>query len=224
MSVTCYTQPVCVPSNACTLAGFRAWAKSDEFPKGGRISFLDDRICIDMDPEELISHNGIRAGMLRTIMDLNDKRDLGEFFGRGILLTNLAANFSTEPDSMLVKWESFESKRVRLVPCLNVPNDFDELEGTPDWVFEVVSDNSEQIDTQLLRELYHRADVSEYWIIDARGEEIDFQILVRRRTRYVAVSPKDGWYYSPVFGRSFRLERWVNRAGRWQYKLHVKED
>ena len=91
-------------------------------------------------------------------------------------------------------------------------------------LLEIISDSSVDKDTRDMRQRYHRAGVSEYWLIDARGEEIDFQILVRRRTRYVAVSPKDGWYHSPLFGRSFRLERRRNRVGRWQYKLHVKAD
>jgi hypothetical protein len=48
---------ILVPPFAHTLAGFRAWAKSDDFPERGHISFIDQEIIIDMSPEELETHN-----------------------------------------------------------------------------------------------------------------------------------------------------------------------
>jgi Uma2 family endonuclease len=52
-----------------------------------------------------------------------------------------------------------------------------------------------------------RAGVPEYWLIDARGDEIDFPVLHRRKTGYAAVPQRDGWQKSKVFGRWFRLTR-----------------
>jgi Uma2 family endonuclease len=89
-------------------------------------------------------------------------------------------------------------------------------------VLEIVSQNSVNKDTQELFKLYHRAGISEYWLIDARGATITFQIFVHRKKGYVAMPSKDGWVTSPLFGRRFRLERRRNRMGRWQYTLHVK--
>jgi Uma2 family endonuclease len=91
-------------------------------------------------------------------------------------------------------------------------------------VLEVVSQGSVTKDTRSLREAYHRAGVPEYWIIDARSEAIDFQILRYRRDRYVAVSPREGWLRSRVFGRGFLLERQHNRQGRWSYTLRMTTD
>ena len=57
---------------------------------------------------------------------------------------------------------------------------------------------------------------------DPRTSEcVPFQILRRRRDRYVAVAARDGWTRSHVFGRSSRLERRKNRLGRWAYTLEV---
>lgn len=42
-------QPVHVPTSAASLAGFRAWIHSSEFPEHGRISFLRDHLHIELD-------------------------------------------------------------------------------------------------------------------------------------------------------------------------------
>jgi hypothetical protein len=75
-----------------------------------------------------------------------------------------------------------------------------------------------------LREKYHRANVSEYWLIDARGPKIDFQILLHEPTGYVPAPKRAGWQLSRVFGRSFRLTRRRDRLGSWEYTLHVKPE
>jgi hypothetical protein len=36
-----------------SLAEFRAWALSDDFPERGRIDYIDGRIEVDMSPENL---------------------------------------------------------------------------------------------------------------------------------------------------------------------------
>jgi hypothetical protein len=58
--------------------------------------------------------------------------------------------------------------------------------------------------------------------VDARGEEINFQILVRRPRKYEVSVIRGVWTFSPVFERWFRLVRRPNRAGRWNYRLEMK--
>jgi Uma2 family endonuclease len=210
-----------IPARAATLAGFRAWALSDEFPERGRFSFINGELFVDMSPEEVESHNKVKTEVSRVLCNLNEGLDLGEFFGDGTLVTSEAADLSTEPDGTFVTWRSFEEGRVRLTPREDRPGQYTELQGTPDWVLEVVSRSSMAKDTRILREAYHRAGVPEYWIIDARFDAIDFQVLRRRRDRYVVAAPRGGWHRSSVFGRRFRLERRLNRMGRWRYTLLV---
>ncbi len=210
-----------IPAAAATLDGFRAWATSDDFPERGRFSFINGELFIDMSPEESEKHNKVKVEITRVVANLNVDFDLGEFYGDGTLVTNELAALSTEPDATFVKWASFDSGRIRLVPRKDRPGEFVELIGTPDWVLEVVSRSSVAKDTKVLREIYHRAGVPEYWLINALYDEVDFQILRRRRDRYVAVAVQDGWMRSPVFGRRFRLERKRNRKDRWTYKLQV---
>jgi Uma2 family endonuclease len=89
---------------------------------------------------------------------------------------------------------------------------------------EILSDSSVEKDTKRLRAAYHRAGILEYWLIDARGAEISFQILSWRQGGYVAVPSRDGWIHSKVFGCDFRLSRSRDRLGLWSYKLDVRRE
>jgi Uma2 family endonuclease len=214
---------VCVPTDAQTLAGFRAWAKSQAFPERGRISFLDEEIVIDMSPEEIETHGKVKTEISYGLVHLNKKRKLGEFYADRALLTNVEANLSTEPDATFATWKRLQAGRVRLVPREDEQGQYLEVEGSPDWVLEIVSKGSVRKDTTRLREQYHQAGIREYWLIDARGEAIDFALLVWQEGGYVpAATSRGGWQLSPVFGRRFRLTRRRNRVGRWEYTLQVK--
>jgi Uma2 family endonuclease len=213
---------ILVPPSAHTLAGFRAWAKSDEFPERGRISFIDQEIIIDMSPEELETHNKVKVEIGYTLVRVNKKRKLGEFYGDATLLTNVVANLSTEPDATFIRWETFEAKRVRLIPREGEEGQYLEVEGTPDWVLEIVSDSSVRKDNRRLRAQYHRAGIPEYWLIDARGADIAFHILVRGASDYEERVGRGGWQTSRVFSRRFRLVRRRGRLGFWEYTLQVK--
>jgi Uma2 family endonuclease len=91
-------------------------------------------------------------------------------------------------------------------------------------VLEVLSDSSVVKDTRQLREAYHRAGIPEYWLVDARDEDINFQILYRRKRGYAAAPVRDGWQASRVFGRSFRLGRQRDEFGLWEYTLEVRAE
>src|SRR5262249_39726097 len=148
--------------------------------------------------------------------------DLGMLYADRTLLTHVAAKLSTEPDGLFVSWESFKKRRVRQVPRPGHPGQSMELEGSADWVLEIVSEYSVQKDTQDLRHKYHRANVREFWLIDARGDEIDFQILLHSKRGFRRAAARGRWQKSVVFGRYFWLERRRHRLGPWIYTLRVK--
>ena len=122
---------------------------------------------------------------------------------------------------MFVSWDALEKGRVQLVRRKKRPNRYGQVSGSPDWVLEIVSDSSVKKDLRDLRAAYHEANVDEYWIIDARGDEIEFQILHWRKSGYVAAPRKAGWQSSRVFGRGFRLTRMRDRRGGWRYGEQV---
>lgn len=211
-----------VPASAFTMEGFRAWAKSGAVPENARVAFLDNQVLIDMTAEELQNHNLLKAAIYGGLLPWNVARDLGLFFPDGALVTHVGAGISNIPDGVFALWASLEAGRVRLVPTEAEPSRYLELEGTPDWVMEIVSDSSVQKDTQTLREAYHRAHIPEYWLIDARGERIDFQILRYQAMGYVAANRRGGWQRSRIFGCQCRLLRERGRLGLWQYTLQLK--
>jgi Uma2 family endonuclease len=211
-----------IPASALTLDGFRAWAKSDAFPERGRISFVYPEVFVDMSPEELQSHGQVKLAITVAVVGLVDKQDLGRFFPDRTLVTNEAAGLSTEPDGSFATWESLESGRLQLIPREEEPEQFLEVQGTPDWVMEIISNTSVRKDTRRLRETYHRAGIPEYWLIDARGEEIDFQILEYTPAEYVRAPGRGGWQRSIVFGRMFRLQRRRGRLSLWRYSLQSR--
>jgi Uma2 family endonuclease len=208
-----------IPASALTLDGFRAWAKSDDFPERGRISFIYPEVFVDLSPEELQTHGQVKLAITLALGALVQKQDLGQFYPDRTLVTNEAAGLSTEPDSSFVTWEALESGRVQLVPREEEPEQFLEVQGTPDWVMEIVSNTSVRKDTRRLREAYHRAGVPEYWLIDARGEDIAFEVLRHTPAEYVSAAGRAGWQRSEVFGRLFRLQRQRGRLGLWRYTL-----
>src|SRR5262249_9208690 len=99
---------------------------------------------------------------------------------------------------------------------------FVELEGIPDWVMEIISAAAVLKDTQLLRQAYHRAGIPEYWLIDARGEELIFHILHWRKDGYRAAPIRNGWQRSRVFNHDFRRPRRRDRRGMCEYTLEMR--
>lgn len=213
-----------VPASAHTFAGFRAWIQSDEFPEKLRATFLDQEIYLDMSQEELGAHVLVKDEVSGVVRALNKRLRLGFYFGDGAQISHPEAGVSNQPDATLLTRASIRAGRVRLIPKKDKKDRFIEIEGTPDWVMEVVSDSSVKKDTALLRAAYHRAGIPEYWLIDARGEAIQFQIYHWRPSGYVKAPGKDGWQRSRVFGREFRLIRTPEEFDLWEYTLEMRPD
>lgn len=89
-------------------------------------------------------------------------------------------------------------------------------------VLEVISPSSEEKDTVVMPGLYWRAGIPEYWLIDVRGDRLEFRILRRGAKGYAAVRARGGWVKSAVFGKSFRLARRLDPLGYPEYTLSVK--
>jgi len=215
--------PIRIPAEAAeNLAGFRAWVTSESFPEKWRASFFKGEILLEMSPEETETHNKVKGAVQTAIWNLNRKIQLGTLYVDGVQLSNKAAVLSTVPDAMFVTRASLRSERVRRVQRKGRAGEYTELLGAPDLVVEVVSRSSYKKDTKELPDLYFRAGIPEYWLIDALGDEIDFNLLRRGERGYTAVEPHRGWLPSPLFGRSFKLIRERDEEGDWQYELKSK--
>lgn len=207
-----------------SLAEFRAWTTSDAYPEQGRFEFIAGRIEVDMSPEDLYCHGILKTRLVIALGQIIDAGEMGELFTDRTRVSSPQADLSAEPDLVFVSYDALESGRVRRIPkTTGEPGRFVELEGAPDLVIEIVSDESVSKDTQRLPAAYFQAGIPEFWLLDARKDQLGFQIHERAATSYQPVPPDaDGYQYSAVFDRSFALSRRQARAGGWQYELHVR--
>jgi len=210
-----------IPDWVVDHGSFRRWAHSDEFPESGGISFLDGRIWVDSTMERLFSHNQVKAAVAHAIMTVSRETRAGRYVLDRMLLTNVAAGLSTEPDGLYFHFSCVQSGRVKLVDANGA--DTTEIEGTPDMVLEVVSRGSVQKDTEILRELYWRAGIPEYWLIDARSSGPSFEILRRGSEGYEASPTSTHGQYSSVFQKWFRLVAITDPLGHPDYRLEYSD-
>jgi Uma2 family endonuclease len=208
-----------VPTAAFQFEGFRRWVTSADFPDNARPTFAEGEVFLDMSPESIEAHNKVKTALAADLQALVRAESLGEFYGDGALLTHESAQLSTEPDGMFALWSTLESGRLELVPRADGDLDGIELAGTPDIVIEVVSRSSLRKDTVVLRSAYARAGIPEYWLIDARGADLEFEILRLEAGVYSAGVPSSTAQRSNVLERELALERERNRLGRWAYRL-----
>ena len=209
-----------IPPWVVDLESFRRWARSDQYPESGWFSYLAGELWVDLSMEQAFSHNLVKSCYNFFVGGLVITEGSGYYFSDGMLLSNVEADLSTEPDSMFVSYQTLEKRLARLIK--GAVTGFIELEGRPDMTLEIVSDSSVQKDTEILRDLYWRAGIPEYWLVDTRGEKPTFEILRYGVRGYVAVRPQDGWIKSKVFGRSFQLTQQLDRLGHPLCTLAIK--
>jgi Uma2 family endonuclease len=192
---------------------------SDSFPEKVPVTYCAGNVSLDMSEENIDTQSAVKTGIYSTLLPLVKEADFGEIYTDGVLLCNETADVSNNPDGVAARWVTIESKRLSFIIRKDSRR---ALEGTPDWVMEIVSDSSVGKDLRQLRGAYHKAGIEEYWLIDARGNEINFQILAWQHTGYVSTTARDGWIYSKIFDREFRLTRTRNRIGGWSYSLEMR--
>ncbi len=219
-TVIVYPESVIIPSWVIDLASFRRWHDSESFPETGRICYLDGEVWVDMSPEQVFSHNQVKHEFGLVLGTLLKRERLGRYFPDGVLITNVDADVGNQPDGTFVSRATLRSRRVRLVA--GARSGFVELEGTPDMVLEVVSNSSVAKDTEILPDLYWRAGIPEYWLVDARGETLRFDIFRHGPKGYTTTRKQRGWVPSPVFGKSFRLTRTLDEDGHPEFVLDVR--
>jgi Uma2 family endonuclease len=209
-----------VPEWVTNLDSFRRWLDREDLPDHARVWFLQGEVWIDMSWEQQ-AHNGVKTEITSVLHTLVKAAKSGLVFSDRMRLTNSDIKLSGIPDMMFVSHEAFSSGRVQRIPgkeggCI-------ELNGTPDMVLEVVSDSSEKKDNQTLFEAYFEAGILEYWLVDARGSEVEFTIYKHTGKKYTATRAQaGGWQKSAVFGKSFRITRGTDATGNPEFTLEVR--
>ncbi|MFO0823613.1 MAG: Uma2 family endonuclease [Gemmataceae bacterium] len=206
-----------------SLASFREWAHNNDLPEKTRTDYYKGEVLIDLSKEQLFTHGAVKTEIAAVLQTLCKQTSLGRYWCNGILVTNEDADLSTNPDGTFVSHATLSAGTVTLTP--GADGGFVEMVGTVDMGLEVVSDSSEKKDnhTLPLLEAYFEAGIPEYWIVDARGEEIDFRIYKPGTKRYSLVKKQPGgWSKSVVFDKSFRLARSLDASNNPEFTLEVK--
>jgi Uma2 family endonuclease len=214
------TEVVSVPGWVVDLQSFRRWTDADDFPDKGRIWWLRGEVWIDMSKEQIFTHLAVKGEFTCVLGGLVKAGKLGLFLPDGVLLSNFAGDISGNPDATFLSTSTLQSDRIRLIEGKD--EGFTELQGEPDMVLEVVSTSSVQKDNVILRQGYWEAGVREYWLVDARKEPLQFDILRHTAKGFVATRKQGGWLKSAVFGRSFQLSRQTTALGYPEYTLVVR--
>ncbi len=209
-----------IPDWVVDLPSFRQWVHSKDVPEKARLCFFHGDVWVDLTMEQIFSHNDAKTAYSSVLWPLGKKLKKGRYFSDGVLLSNLDADLASEPDGLFVSEGSFDAGKVRLIEGARAG--YIEFEGTPDMTLEVVSDSSVTKDLEILFHLYWKAGISEYWVVDARGENLMFEIYRHSSQGYVAVAKKAGWVRSEVFGKSFRLSRSLDKRGHPEFTLQVR--
>jgi Uma2 family endonuclease len=178
-----------------------------------------------MSPEDFFCHGTLKVEMIRVLSQRVKQDTLGHLVTDRTRISCPAADLSAEPDIVFASNRTLESERVQLIPkTTGQRGRYVELEGPPDLVVEIVSDRSVTTDTRRLPEAYFAAGVREFWLADARGETLVFQICQPGASAYEAVEPDtEGFQHSAVFGCKFHLDRSSDAHGHWTFDLREKE-
>jgi Uma2 family endonuclease len=211
-----------IPEGINTLDKFREWYHSGVLPEKLPVHFLNGRVWVDFFMEEFLSHNQVKSAIGISLGGLIRGKKLGYYVPDGMLITNDEAGLGTEPDAMFVSHETMKSGRVRLTAGKTRGAKATEMVGTPDLVIEIVSPSSEDKDFEWLMSNYHNAGVPEYWLIDARGNDIAFDIFKHGKKGYLTTRKVGGWLKSDVLGHAFRLKREADELGVQVYTLDVR--
>lgn len=186
-----------IPAEVHTLDGFRTW-RASLGERAPRACFVAGEVHVELSPQDWRSHLSVASDLNAQLALLARRLDVGRYFEQGGWLTNESAALSTEPDGLLVRWETFAAGEARVDGC--------ELRGRADMVLEVVSRSSERKDTVRLVDAYARARVGEYWIVDARSGPPQVRVLDLSAPSPREVGPDaDGFFPSRAWGGSFRL-------------------
>jgi Uma2 family endonuclease len=150
---------------------------------------------------ETLIHNQIKAIISMVVSSIVFSESLGRYLADRMMLTHEGAGLSCEPDGMYVSNERFGNGLV----TLEQGDQSLEIIGGADMVLEVISKTSVEKDIVTLKDLYAKAGITEYWLVDSTDETPELSIMRLASGKYTTARKQDGWVKSKVFGRSFRL-------------------
>jgi len=207
-----------------TLQEFCEWALSDGLPESGRFDFIDGNIEIDRSPELIFTHNAPKVAIVARLVELSHTVGQGYVFCSRMRFSSIMADLSAQPDVFFLSYDTLDRQLATLTPSTDKDDDgYVEIEGALDLVVEIITDCSLKRDTNRLPRAYHRTGVREFWLVDARDDNLQFRLHRRGPNRFMA-QPRDdrGFQTSQVFGRRFRFDRSRDERGNRRYNMRYE--
>lgn len=211
-----------IPSWVDDLESYCRWARTSDFPREGWTSYLGSEIWVDLSTEEFLTHNQVKAAFTFALMCILQQHPWGRFVPDRMFLKNTEADLATEPDGLFFYYATLQAGRIRLIK-VQEDGGILELEGAPDMVLEIVSKNSVRKDMVRLPELYWKAGIPEYWLVNALEASPRFDILQRGPDGYHPTVAKDNWLPSPLFKYDFQLIKQKDPIGNDEYRVLFRE-
>lgn len=208
-----------IPAGITDLASFRRWADSELYPTRGKYSFLQGQIWVDLTMEQLFTHNQVKTKLTAALSQLVDTEDNGYLFADGVRLSHTEADLSAEPDAVFASFAGIQQGKVKLIR--GQLGGYVELEGSPELVVEIVSPSSVRKDTEVLRELYAKAGIAEYWLIDARSTTPALDILQWTDRGYQPAPSVENGQLSRVLSRQVALIQETDPLGNPRYMFRI---
>jgi Uma2 family endonuclease len=173
-----------------------------------------------MSRQQIFSHLRLKNAISYALTGLIEQAGTGMYVPDGLRIYSEAADLSAVSDGAYISYEALRTGRIQLVPGRE--HGYTAVDGAPEMVIEVVSDSSVDKDYDWQMRAYHEAGVQEYWVVDARGASVEFDIYKAGSKGFAAVRKSAGWVKSAVFGKSFRLDAGKDPLGNPKYILKVR--
>ena len=220
--------PIVVPNGvADDIDRFLDWVASDEFPAGLKASLINGKLWLEPRVDDYAHHNLLKGAVFAALRAYGRETRRGEAFVDGamvVLPPDDPTATGREPDCGFNLFESFSSGRLEVRP--RTEGGSGAIHGQPDLLAECLSDGSVEKDTVDLRATYLRMGVREYWILDGRGDALDFTLLTRADDAAEwteALPAADGSRLSPVLDRRVRVERGTNPIGHVEWDVWLDD-
>lgn len=207
---------------SCTHRQFHEWAISDQAPEHAKMYFIQGKASIDMSPDNIDFHNLVKTEIVSALHLLVRQSRKGLLLSDGCMFSHEATELTASPDGVFVSYDAMRAGRITASSASGKPGIHTVFIGAPDWVLEVVSASSPIKDLIERKQAYFAAGIPEYWIVDARQQELEFLILLRSADGYVVAERGDGWFHSTIFEQDFRLHRQRDEFGFWNYEVEQR--
>ena len=117
-----------------------------------------------MAPAPSLSHQGVSRNLEFIIWNFVKRHNLGEVFDAPVDVIFSQVNVA-QPDIVYIS-----SSRLNKLKEKGVF-------GAPDWVIEILSPSTSDMDLRLKHQLYQRFGVREYWIVDPTEKQVEVYLL-----------------------------------------------